>query len=64
MLTDLILAALHHLLVFGLVSMLVAQSVLLRGPMSRGALSRLGSIDRGYGITALLLLVVGTLRVF
>ena len=64
MLTDLILAALHHLLVFGLVSMLVAQSVLLRGPMSRDALSRLGSIDRGYGITALLLLVVGTLRVF
>ena len=31
MLTDLVLASFHHLLVFGLVSMLVAQSVLLRG---------------------------------
>jgi len=64
MLTDLLLAALHHLLVFGLVSMLVAQSVLLRGRMDSGVLAKLGGIDRGYGITALLLLVVGFLRVF
>lgn len=64
MLTDLILASLHHLLVFGLVSMLVAQAVLLRGPMDGGVLAKLGGIDRGYGITALSLLVVGFLRVF
>ena len=64
MLTDLLLATFHHLLVFGLVAMLVAQSVLLRGRMSGDVLARLGGIDRGYGITAMLLLVVGTLRVF
>ena len=64
MLTDLSLAALHHLLVFGLVSMLVAQSVLLRGRIDGPVLAKLGGIDRGYGITALLLLVVGLMRVF
>lgn len=64
MVTDLLLAALHHLLVFSLVTMLVAQSVLLRGRMDGSVLAKLGSIDRGYGITALLLLVVGFLRVF
>lgn len=64
MLTDLALAAFHHLLIFGLVSMLVAQSVLLRSRMDGNVLAKLGGIDRGYGITALLLLVVGFLRVF
>jgi putative membrane protein len=64
MLTDLVLAAFHHLLIFGLVSMLVAQSVLLQGRMDGGVLAKLGGIDRGYGITALLLLVVGFMRVF
>src|SRR3546814_5688052 len=64
MLTDLTLASLHHLLVFGLVSMLVAQAVLLRGRMDGTVLAKLGGIDRGYGITALSLLVVGFLRVF
>jgi len=64
MLTDLFLAALHHLLVFGLVAMLVSQSILLRGQMDGRVLARLAGIDRGYGITAVLLLVVGLLRVF
>jgi putative membrane protein len=64
MLTDLFLAAFHHLLILGLVSMLVTQSVLLRGRMDGSVLVKLGGIDRGYGITALLLLVVGFLRVF
>jgi len=64
MLTDLFLAAFHHLLFFGLVSMLVTQSVMLRGRIDGAVLARLGSIDRGYGITAGLLLAVGLLRVF
>ncbi len=64
MLTDLSLAALHHILVFGLVSMLITQSVLLRGRMDAGVLAKLGGIDRGYGAVAVLLLVVGLLRVF
>ena len=64
MLTDLVLAAFHHLLFFGLISMLVTQSVMLRGRIDGTTLARLGGIDRGYGITAVLLLVVGLLRVF
>ena len=64
MLTDLILASLHHLLFFGLISMLVTQSVLLSRPIDAAALKRLGGVDRGYGITAVLLLVVGFTRVF
>lgn len=64
MLTDLLLASLHHLLLFGLVSMLVTQSVLLSRPIDAAALKRLGGVDRGYGITAVLLLAVGFARVF
>ena len=64
MLTDLILASLHHLLFFGLISMLVTQSVLLSRPIDAAALKRLGGVDRGYGIVAVLLLVVGFTRVF
>lgn len=63
MLTDFLLASLHHLLVFGLVSMLVAESVLLRGTMDRHVLQRLAGIDMGYGISAVLLIVVGIARV-
>ncbi|QWP75082.1 DUF2214 family protein [Lysobacter sp. K5869] len=62
MLTDLLLAATHHLLVFALISMLVAESVLLRGPIDAAALRRLAGLDAGYGMSAVLLLVVGVLR--
>ncbi len=62
MMTDLLLAALHHLLVFGLVSMLVAEAVLLRGTVDAGVARRLAGLDTGYGATAVLLLGVGVLR--
>lgn len=64
MLTDLLLAAAHHLLFFGLISMLVTQSVLLSRPIDAAALRRLSGVDRGYGMVAVLLLVVGFTRVF
>ena len=64
MATDLALAALHHLLVFGLVAMLVAEAVLLRGPLTTDAIPRLAKLDSGYGMCAGLLLVVGLGRVF
>lgn len=63
MLTDFILASLHHLLVFGLVAMLVAESVLLRGTLDRPTLQRLAGIDMGYGLTAMALIAVGICRV-
>ena len=62
MLTDLILAALHHLLVFALVAMLVSQAVLLRGPLDAPTLQRITRLDAGYGACAVLLLVAGLLR--
>ncbi|MEG3789153.1 DUF2214 family protein [Lysobacter sp. CCNWLW3] len=64
MLTDLLLAAFHHLLVFALIAMLVAESTLLRGPLDAAALNRVARIDAGYGAAAGLLLVAGLLRVF
>ncbi len=60
---DLILAALHHVLVFGLVALVVAEGVLLRGDLSAPVLERLARIDRSYGMTAVLIIVVGVLRV-
>lgn len=61
---EFLLAALHHLLVYGLVAMLVAEAVLLRAPALAGdGLRRLARLDGGYGLTALLLLVVGALRI-
>lgn len=64
MLNDFLLAAAHHLLAFGLVAMMVAQSVLLGRPVDADALKRLAGIDRGLGITAGLLLAIGLVRVF
>ncbi len=64
MLKDFLLASLHHLLAFGLVAMLVTQSVLLSRSIDGAAIRRLSGVDRGYGIVAGLLLAVGLLRVF
>ncbi|MGQ4584150.1 DUF2214 family protein [Lysobacter sp. F60174L2] len=63
MLTDFLLAALHHVLVFGLVTMLVSQSVLLRGTLDTPVLQRLARLDAGYGLCAVLLLIAGLLRI-
>lgn len=61
---DLLLAAAHHLLVFGLVAMLVAEAVLLRGPLDNAMIARLARIDAGYGACAGLLLAVGLCRLW
>jgi putative membrane protein len=64
MLTDLLLASLHHLLFFGLIAMLVSEAALLRGTIDNAAVQRLAKLDAGYGMTAGLLLAVGIGRVF
>ena len=63
MLTDLLLAAAHHLLVFALVAMLVAEAMLLRGPLDNTGMHRLARLDGGYGASAGLLLIVGLCRI-
>jgi putative membrane protein len=63
MLTDLLLASLHHLLIFALIAMLAAQSTMLRGALDGPTLQRIAGLDAGYGACAGLLLIVGLLRV-
>jgi putative membrane protein len=58
---DLGLAILHHILVFGLVAMLMAERVMLRAPTID--VRRLARLDGGFGATAGLILIVGACRV-
>jgi putative membrane protein len=60
---DLILAALHHILVFGLIGLLVAEGVLVRGAPTTPQIERIARLDRAYGGTAVTVIVVGVLRV-
>jgi len=62
--TDLILAIIHHLLVFGLVAQLTAESIMVRPGMRPADVDRVTRLDIGYGVTAGLILIVGLLRVF
>jgi putative membrane protein len=56
------LAIFHHLLAFGLVGLLMSEWAVLRGAISAESVRFLPKIDAAYGIIALLLLVVGYLR--
>jgi putative membrane protein len=60
---ELALAIAHHVLVFGLVSMLMAERVLTRPGMSGADAVRVSRLDAGYGGTAALIIVVGVCRV-
>ncbi|RWD67080.1 DUF2214 family protein [Mesorhizobium sp.] len=62
--TDLVLAILHHLLVFSLAGIIGAEFVLVRGDLGAATLKRLAGIDRHYGIIAALIVIVGVCRVF
>ena len=61
--TDLVLAIAHHLCVFTLAGLLLAEVVLLRPDLSPARILQLGRIDIAYGIVAGLVVVVGVLRV-
>jgi putative membrane protein len=61
--TDLILAIAHHLSVFTLAGLLVAEIALLRPDLSPARIRQLGAIDAAYGAVAGLVIVVGILRV-
>ncbi len=58
---DLVLAILHHMLVFGLVAMLAIERALLRGDTIDAV--RLARLDAGFGATAGLVVAVGLCRV-
>ena len=61
--TDLLLAIAHHILVFGLVIMLAAEFALVREGLGAAEVKRLSGLDIGYGVTALLIVIVGIHRV-
>lgn len=62
-LVDLVLAILHHFLVFALAAILAAETVLVNQVLAGDTLRRLARIDGLYGATAGLVLVVGICRV-
>lgn len=63
--TDLLLAILHHLIVFGLAAVLAAELALMRSSsMSPQTVKLLGRFDFFYGMLAIAILVVGFVRVW
>ena len=60
---DLLLAILHHLLVFTLAGILAAEWVLIRPGLSGPSLQLLGRIDGAYGGVAMAVIAVGVCRV-
>ncbi|MET0274412.1 MAG: DUF2214 family protein [Phenylobacterium sp.] len=61
--TDLALAIAHHILVFGLAGVLAAEVAMMRPGLTGLALKRLAMVDAHYGALAVLIIVVGVLRV-
>jgi len=63
--TDLLLAIVHHLIVFGLAAVLAAELALMRSSsMSPQTVKLLGRFDFFYGMLAIAILVVGFVRVW
>ena len=64
MATDLLLACLHHLVVFSLVAIPAAELALMRGPLGAVRVAHLARLDAMYGLLAMLILAIGFGRVF
>jgi putative membrane protein len=60
--SDLVLALLHHLIVFALVAVLYAQYLFLGGEPEAGRLRQLRQMDKAYGALAMAILVIGFAR--
>ncbi len=64
MLTDLLLAIAHHVLIFALAGVLVAEMMLVRPQMSTADALKVARIDVVFGVLAGLILIVGFGRVY
>ena len=64
MLTDLLLAIAHHVLIFLLAGVLVAELMLVRPRMTTADALRVARIDIAFGVLATLILIVGFGRVY
>ena len=63
MLTDLVLAILHHLAIVSLIVLLAFEFALLKPGLSAKDLGRVTRVDAAYGATAVLVIVIGICRV-
>jgi len=59
-----LLAFLHHLAAFALVAALTAELVLVRGTLTVESARKIVRFDAVYGVSAVVLLIAGLLRVF
>lgn len=59
---DLVLAMDHHLLIFALFGVLVAELILVRRGMDLAAVAQIAKIDLWYGVLAGLIIIVGFSR--
>ena len=59
---DLVLAVAHHLLIFGVFGVLLAEFLALRGLTSSEAVARIAAVDLWYGVLATLIVIVGFSR--
>jgi putative membrane protein len=62
--TDLLLACLHHLVVFALVAIPAVELALMRGQVGALRVRHLARLDATYGVLAGLILAIGFARVF
>jgi putative membrane protein len=61
--TELLLAIVHHLLVFSLAGIIAAEFVLVRNTLDASTIRRVARIDRHYGMIAMLVILAGVARV-
>ncbi len=59
---DLVLAVAHHILIFSLFAVLLAEFLLVRPGLDGAGIRRIAAIDLWYGITAGLIIVIGFSR--
>ena len=64
MATDLLLACLHHLVVFSLVAIPAAELALMRGQVGAARIPHLARLDAIYGLLAMAILAIGFGRVY
>jgi putative membrane protein len=59
---DLILAIVHHVVVFAIFGILFGEFVLLNGVLNNASITRLAKLDLWYGILAGIIIVLGMVR--
>jgi putative membrane protein len=59
---DLVLACLHHLLIFGIFALILSEFMMLKPGIDAAAIKRIARVDLLYGIAAMLILAVGFSR--